>query len=660
MRLRSLILLLVPVLLYLSACTPEHSKIVVAKFDDQNIDMREFEDAFSRNTLGDEKSSADSLESMKKFLDLYVNYKMKLRDAFVRGYYTDPEMQQELKTYKINVGKTLYLDKVLYEPNLRKLYDRRKYELRVSHIFLTPDSTMDADAVVKLGNELIQRIKNGENFAELAKKYSKDNYTKDIGGDVYYVTAGAIYMPSLEDAAYDTPVGEIYPSLVKSNYGYHIIKVTEKNLRKPGVRVAHIFAPYQDSTGQVDSMRALKKITEAFNTLKAGAQFGDVAKKYSEDKNSAPKGGDLGFVERGQMPKEIDEAAFKLNPGEVSDIVASPYGYHILTVTEVKPMPSYADDRDNLKKMYERIRFKDDYSALIDSLKKAEGYSENKNALDLLASKSDSLKINDSFWKSSLKKELGDSTAFKYAGTPVTVDSLVANLIKKGGAPKTISRQFLSDAAESYGGELLVDRQALNFDKTDKAFAALMKEYESGIYLFRILDDEVWSRIKVDSTGLEKFYDANKENYKMPARVEYQQIWTANESKAKEAFAALKSRIDFDSVFVKFNQKKDNQNSSGGHWLVEAELNDISRKAVSLANEGDVSEPFKADGGWAVVKLLHKIPARLKTFEEAKAEAASQYQEKESKRLEDEYLGRLKNLYHPVYYYDELQKAFKK
>ena len=148
------------VLLFAAACTPEHSKIVVAEFNNNKILLDEFEKAYAKNSGGFENAENDSIDKLENFLDLYVNYKMKLRDAEVRGYTNDPDMQKEYLDYKITVGSALFLEKEFFEPKLREMYEKRKVEFRVAHIFLLPDSTRNDEQTKNFAAEIIERINN--------------------------------------------------------------------------------------------------------------------------------------------------------------------------------------------------------------------------------------------------------------------------------------------------------------------------------------------------------------------------------------------------------------------------------------------------------------------------------------------------------------------
>lgn len=658
MRIAKLVFLFLTLIIIVS-CTSQKSQIVVAEFGGNKIYMDEFENAYAKNSGGIEKAKDDSLSSFKKFIDLYLNYKMKLRDATVRDYKSDPDMQKEFSDYKLNIGKSIFLQQKLYEPNLKQLFDRRKIEYRVSHIFLIPDSAMNDEQTVEFGNQLIKRIQNGEDFSTLAKLYSKDTYTNITGGDVYFVTAGQINLPTLEDALYKTEPDTIYPELVKTPYGYHIIKVTEKLNRTASINAQHILIPFTDSTG-TDTVKALDKIREIEKLLKDGADFGELASKYSSDRGSASNKGDLGFFQRGQLVREFDEVVFKLNVGDVSPIVKTKFGFHLIRLKAIAPDKAYEEQKPELKEMYDRVRYKTDFDNLIQKLKNEFKFVQNTATYNKILALSDTLKIGPDYLKSNLKAQVGLDELININNKSFTCDSLFMNMIKTGtNLNLTVNGKILSDAIDRYSNDLLIQEKAMNYDKENSEFAKLLNDYENGMYLFKILEEEVWSKILIDSAKTFAFWEQTKNNYKWKDQVEFKEIYNPSDSLINSCYSLALAGDSFDNLSGKYNQRSEYENKIGYNGLVEVETNELSKQANLLKNIGDISKPFSFDDGYSIVKLIKRESARVKTFDEARAEAASVLQEKESKRLEDEYLNKLIKIYHPKIYYDELTKAFK-
>lgn len=645
----------------ISACSYDSSKVIVAEYDDSKISLSEFEQAYLKNTGNLEAAKKDSISALKNFLDLYVNYKMKLKDADVRGYKTDPALQKEITDYKVAIGQTLYLEKELFDPWMKNLYERRKKEYRVSHIFLVPDSSRNEEQTVAFAKELIQRIKNGDDFGKLAAEYSKDNYTKGRGGDVYYVVSGNIVSPSLDDAVYSIKsAGEVYPEPVKSSFGYHIIKVTDIVKRKPFIKALHILAAFKDSTGTTDSVKALAKIKDVEARIKAGEDFKELAKKYSDDPGSGKRGGDLGKFERGKMVMEFDDAAFKLNKDEISSIIKTQFGYHIIKVYEIGELPTFEEDKENLKDLFQRTRYKNEYDILVDTLKVKYGFKLNETTLQNIIDVKDTTKLTVDFKGMELSKKFGKDELFVMKSDLYSVDSLLAYMTRqKNMLLKPISKGLITDALYFYTTSLALRYKSLEFDKENKDFAALMDDYESGVYLFKLLEDEVWNKIEIDSVSLFNYWNSTKEKYNYGDRVKYNFLYSKNDSTIYNFYSMLKSGAEFDTLMTKNIDKRELGNRINEKDFVDAQSDELSIAANRLETDGDYSAPLKYKDGWAIVRLVAKDGAREKTFEEAKAEASSLYQESESKRLENDFINSLKVKYKPVLNYEELERAFK-
>ena len=375
------------------SCSPKHSEIVLSELGDSEIKMEEFEDAYIKNAGSLEQAKSDSLSKLKNFLDLYVNFKMKLRDAEVRGYENNTELMNELNDYKKKVGVTFILEKNIVEPGIQELYNKRKWELRVSHIMIRPDSAGEEAARLKTA-AILDSIKKGSNFEDSAQRNSQDYFSAPLGGDIFYITAGLL-PAEFEDACYKTPAGKVYPNVVKTRYGYHVIKVTEKRERVPKIKASHILVDFNNANGEMDTIAAKARIDSVKMLLNSGADFAELASRYSEDTGSKDKGGDLGFFERRMMVKEFDEAAFNLNVGEVSDIIKTNFGFHIIKVTDKAPLPSLEEESENLKKIFKQTKYQDQYDRLVDSLRTKYAYKLNGQTYSQFVEKGDSVKIGD-------------------------------------------------------------------------------------------------------------------------------------------------------------------------------------------------------------------------------------------------------------------------
>jgi len=657
MLLRYLTIISFSFLLLLIACSPEQSEVIVAEYGKYKISIDEFENAYAKNVGSLENAKNASSQDYYDFMDLYVKFKMKLRDAEVRGYTSDPELEDELTSYQKQVGISYLIEKELIGPGIFDLYEKRKEELRVSHLMIRPDSS-GVDAAQDYANSLLDSIKNGASFEEIVKKYSQDQFSAPSGGDIFYITAGLLPV-SFEDAMYKTNTGEVYPEAVQTRYGSHLIKITERGPRIPKIKASHILISYFNPEGQMDSASALLTVDSLVAELKAGVPFDSLVLKYSDDTGTKNKGGDLGFFERRMMVKEFDEAAFKMEIGEISEPIQTNFGYHIIKLTDKMEYPSFEEERENLKKMYEKQRYQVDYDNLINSLRVKYNYSLNDATVDLLVGKSDSVRFGMEYPNLDLVK---DEVLFTYAGESVTAGEFLFKVNSTGtfaGKPIFV-RDEVVNAINKLSEDLLKEEEALNLDKVNPQFAALMNDYRDGIYIFKLQEEEVWNKVIIDSASVYNYWNENKENYSLKERISFSEIFSMKDSLINIYYKSLVEGASFDSLANLYTERPGKKERSGFYELQDVDFSDFSKEANKLENAGDYSEPIPFSGGYSIFKLIERQSARLKTFEEAKAEVSGKYQEMESNWLEEEYINSLNKRYNPVIFYDELEKAFKK
>lgn len=137
------------------------------------------------------------------------------------------------------------------------------------------------------------------------------------------------------------------------------------------VRASHILIKVDADATEAQKTEARKKITAIQQKLKKGEDFASLAENYSEDTTSK-KGGDLGYFGRGQMVEPFEEAAFSLKPNEISDIVETQYGYHLIKVVDKKPEAklTYAEVKDRLDQYLKQQKLQSAEKLYIDNLRK--------------------------------------------------------------------------------------------------------------------------------------------------------------------------------------------------------------------------------------------------------------------------------------------------
>jgi peptidyl-prolyl cis-trans isomerase SurA len=647
-----------------AACSPKAGESVILEVGTSKVTLKEYEDFYSKNSVGVDTVLNPPIEERERFLDLLTRYKLKLQDAADRNLGNDSEVQAELKNYRASLATTYIIEKDITEPGIKLLYDRKTEEIRAKHILITvkPEAPpADTLTAYLKAMDVIAKLKAGADFDSLTMAVSEDPTAKSNRGDLYFFTGGQMVMP-FENAAYAMKTGEISSIPVRTSFGYHILKITVRQPVRGSIKVRHIMALVKRApTDTGDTAAALGKITAWQDSLKAGRNFEELAKAVSEDQGSAVRGGDLGWFERKRYVQPFDEASFLLKPGEVSPIVKSPYGYHLIKCDSVRPMGSYADMRaqqgDPLKRQYQQVRFNDDYAAYIGGLMKAFNYSFQEGAFSSVLSVLDSNKTTqDSGWDAGITESIRRATLIRASGLEYSVDTVLSMLLDRPELQNTLLRRpDLEKQFRKISETILLEAKAAGLEQRSPEFAALMKDYRDGIILYKAEQIEVWNNVAVTDSALHAFWDAHQADFKTQAKVTYAEMSFDSDTLALTIHDSLMRGADFDALARVHNFDDSMKTRGGMNEPQPANLDDIT-KMLAAMKVGEITEPLPVGNGIVIIaKLVALDPPKQKTFEEAGAELSNAYQDQESKRIEGLWLDRIK-LKHPVVLHKELLK----
>ncbi|MDI6767095.1 MAG: peptidylprolyl isomerase [Bacteroidota bacterium] len=663
MRILAGISIILSFLIILGGCSSKVGDMVVLEVGNNKITVSEYENFFTRNSGGWSVAQKSTLEEREHFLDLLTNYKLKLQDAYDRNLVNDSDIVQELRDYRASLASTYMVEREITEPGVKQLYNRRKEEIRAQHILikLNPDaSPEDTTSAYIKAMDIIQRAKAGENFDSLVLHHSEDPSAKSNSGDLYYFTGGQMVGP-FENAAFSMKKGEISSTPARSVFGYHIIKVNDRQPVRGTIRVSHIMTRFQVSaTDSADTAAALSRVKNLHDSLMKGSDFDQLAVKSSEDGGSAPNGGDLGWFSRRRFVQPFDEAAFKLKVGEISNIVRTPFGYHIIRCDSGRPMPSFSEMRDELRKTYQQQRYNDDYGVYIAQLKKDFQFTFNENVFtDFFAHLDSTKRIGDSAWADDLPQDLKLQTIFNISGRAILLDTVILILDSKPEYRNIVLRASeLKPKFNRIADGFLLETKSIGLEQRNSDFASLMKEYTDGILLYKAEQIEVWNKTTVSDSALKDYYNQNLSKFMFPERVNISVLMMDTDTTAYFVYDSIKQGVDFAHFIDEYKEIPPSKFPDGSRGLQPVETDELTRYAATLS-VGTISEPFQTeDLFYVIIKVNAKEPARQKTFEEAGAEVSNTYQEYFAKQLERRWLDNVK-LSHPVKQNKEiLPKAF--
>ncbi|MFT7588670.1 MAG: peptidyl-prolyl cis-trans isomerase SurA [Limisphaerales bacterium] len=586
----------------------------------EDVSKDEFEYVYRKNNPS--KQNDYSRASLEEYLELYINFKLKVKEAKTLQIDTLSGVRSELERYRKQLVKS-YFDKAVTNKLLELSYDRMLSEIQVNHVMVAvnPDASPE-DTLIAYTRiiEIYEGLGNGDDFRETAMALSHDPTAKENGGDLGYITGLQIPDGSFEDAIFNTPKGTL-SRITRTRYGYHIIKPGERRATSGTVKVAHILVKTPKNATAEQKQAALAKAQSVYEMANAGAPFDSLVSVYSEDKSTVAKGGELPEFGTGRMVAEFEKAAFSLQQaGQISRPVLTTYGYHVIKMIAKNPLSSYEDMKADITRNIQRSgRYDEGRSKYINAARSKYGFTENKEALDKFAANIDSsILINT--WRTRKTANPND-VIFKLGSRPYLVSDFAIHVeqgqrsFRDRDIPEKISRLYAE-----YIDDMIVE---FALGKNDEGFRRLLQEYRDGILLFELTEDKVWQEAMRDTVGLELFYNNHMDNYMWELRTEATIYTAVNADVAKKARKMLKKGATSDELSAEFNEE-------GGVSAITVEsglyLKD-QNEMVEASKTNSGKDMVQEDGTIVFVDVTGFQSPTNKTLSEAKGYVISDYQE---------------------------------
>ncbi len=525
---RTIILSIISVIYLLSASwlyAVNRDDKVLIRIDDREITKTEFLEIYRKNNL---ESSVAEPKEVDEYLEMYVDFRLKVKAAKAQGLDTVSSFIDELQGYRDQLAENYLADQEVTEMLIKEAWERSQYDVRASHILINlprhaaPEDTME---VYDQMAELRERILAGESFGDLAREYSDDPSADDQPatgnrparkgneGDLGYFTVFNMVYP-FETAAYNTEPGNISMPF-RTSFGYHIVKVTDRIPAIGQARVAHIMLMTPEGISRDEMKEKEQLIYELHEKLTIDkANFEDLASGYSEDTQSASRGGEMPpFTSNRMVPQFIETIAEMHKEGEISNPVRSDFGWHIIQLLKKEPPPGFEEAYAGLQNRIQRDeRSQLSQEVVIERLKEEYNFDKNEEAFRALYEV-----VDESIFQGAWDPETAagiDDVIFGFADKTYTQEDFVQYLDEnqRSRNPSSVSgllHKYLNQMVEK---EILAYKDQ-NLENKYPEFRDVMQEYYDGILLFEITNQEVWSKATADTSGLESFFYTHKERY---------------------------------------------------------------------------------------------------------------------------------------------------
>jgi len=597
----------------------------------------EFEQIYWKNKKEDVATKAD----LDEYMELFTKFKLKVTEAEELGMDTMSSFIKELDGYKVQLEKPYLVDKKVNERLIQEAYNRINTEIRASHILIkldgaaTPDDTLKAYNKIKNIRDKV--IRGDLTFSEAAKRMSEDESAKQNNGDLGYFTAFRMVY-SFESAAFNTPVGEISQPF-RSRFGYHIVNTVDSRPGRGTVKVSHLMLSIKKDMSGLDKENLKKKIYEIYEKLGEGESFVELAKEFSEDRQSKLKMGQEAWLKPGEAFLEFDSVAFSLkNDGDYSTPLQTKVGWHIIKRGEYKPVGNLESMRHELKNKIQRdVRAQISKEKFIQKLKNEYAFIEvttNKEAFYRVVDKS----VFAGKWNTEAASKL-TGELFSFADKSYSQQDFVSYVASTQKPSKNNDVvQFIDQKYSKYVSNMIIAYERTQLSRKYPEFRDLLKEYRDGILLFGITDEKVWSKGVKDTTGLKEYYEAHKNEYMWSDRVAAKIFTSSNGKTIKTAYKLVKKgKIGNDSIVNYLNKESQLNIKFEDGLFVESEKEVIKDFSWNMG----LNKPQLIDGKYSFVVIDEKLPRQVKELKEAKGLITAAYQD----YLEKTWLDELRKKY---------------
>lgn len=600
-------------------------------YGNKQVSTKAFLKAFHKNP-----GEGHLKKAMEDYLPLYINYVLKVQDAYDLQLDTLAKQKEELKGYKLQLAEGYLAEKAGSDALIDEVIKRMQEEVLLGHIFIQYGNG-DTVAAVKAASEAAKKLASGKKWEEVAKQYSTDEDVVKNAGVVGWI--GPFLIPyDYESLVYKLPKGGVTQPIPATG-GIHIFSKRNTRVGMGAVQVAQILLASWPGMDQAALEQRSRLADSLYNLIGKGSSFEKLVADYSQDRTTKNNNGILPPFSVGTYDAAFETQAFALEqPGDVSKPFKTEFGWHILKLVSKTPPPDKADEnaRNLIRPMLatdgRQDKAKEEYvKSKLPAMKFKSGTQTKKQ----LQQYTDSLLINGDTKASGLTT---NSVLFSLGKQFFTIADWqafarvksISGSLKKGDNIENIYNAFIISKALDYLPEHL--------DELEPEFAEQFKEFKDANLLFEAMEQKVWNKSATDTTGLLNFYTARKANYSWGENVVGVMV-TANDSALIEQ---VRGQLAKDiSDWRSLNDRYEGQlYADSGRY----EINAFTWAKGQQLKPG-MCTPItssEAEGNFTFACITETGKAGLqRSFEEARGYAISDYQQV----LEEAWVEHLKKKY---------------
>ena len=605
-------------------------------FGTKQVAKAEFLKAYNKNPNPNE---TDRKKALKEYLDLYINYKLKVQAAYDEKLQQQPAFKYESTNFKKQVADNIINEEANINELVKEAFSRSLRDIRVSQVFVEIKDGVDNMEANKQIQKAYEALQAGKDFAETAALFSNDEGTKQSKGDLGFITVFTLPY-EFENEIFKLKQGQ-YSTPYRSSLGYHIFKNVVDREAVGKRKVAQVLITVPPAATDENRKKFAALADTIYQKAKRGYAFEKLVSEYSTDRASISNFGVLPEITVGSFTTDFEEKIFALqNIGEISKPFATQYGWHIVKLLEKIPVSKDFNDPVTsalIKQQVERadrlqIAKKGLVKKWMSLCKFKAGIFDEKEFLIFTDSAIKGGNVNG------FKKVTPTTVLFSFAKQKVTASdwSKFVKAIKQSSsslankATMPLLREYEQIVCSEYYHEHLED--------FNENLRQQSKEFDEANLLFSAMDKYVWSKAGEDSVGLKNYYNNNSGKYVWAAGASALVITTTTKETADEVIAQLKKDITL------WRDVVSNYGTSVVADSSRYEINQFPVKQKVENRVGYITTPEKNAGDEAYTFLyitaVHDKPSK-RNFDDARGMVINDYQQ----ILEQKWIAELKKKY---------------
>ena len=580
----------------------------------------EFLRAYNKN----KPATTDKEKSIREYLTLYTNFKLKVKAAKELRLDTLSQLKYDVQNFRDQIADNYLNDESLLQKLVTEAAGRAAKDIHLLYFSVpvgdkaTPADTLKA---YNASRELYKQLKTGDiNYAEIVTNISA-KFAPASFGDAGYITAFTLPY-DIENIIYNLSLGNVSEPF-RNKKSYNIFKVIDARADVGRWKVAQILFAYPPDADYSTKLQIKSKADSVYNLLQNGLLFSDAAKDYSDDRMSYSAGGELPEFTTGRYNNIFEQNVFNLGTdNSISKPFETNFGYHIVKRLSNSPFPADVNDAAFLMEIKQKVqqdprintvkeKFVKDITVKT-GFKKLPGFSDV-----LLISAADSLVKNPALDPEKYAP-LNNKAIFSFKDGTTIKGNQWLQFVKDNNVNADVKTSDNAGLLKLFTSQSILNYYKKNLQNFNTDFKYQMQEFEEGNMLFEIMERNVWSKAGADSINLLQYYNANKSNYKWQASADVMVFNASNETVANETIAALKRGEDWKILLEKSNNQL--QADSGRY--------EMEQLPTPSAQAGEFSAIIKnTDGGATFVKFLKVYPVNeQRNFSEARGLVINDYQ----------------------------------